>query len=512
MTQKIMLIKPAYETDAVWDTIRTSQPLGLWWIGSSLKERGHQVRILDETVRDSGLLKKVLFRREVVGAETKDEELQTTYAAFQAQKMHDFTTMTPDDFVEKYSAFRGQKVVRTMVRTGNPLEETLAEVSRMHPEVVGIPIFASCNYPAAMELAKAVKESFPAVKIVMGGQHVTALSDEVLKHLFVDYVITGDAVQAMLKVVENRDLSALSGKRIHGGVQNLSDFPLLDMQLMAENEYPLQPSHTYDTQGRKSVDYMFSKGCYRSCEFCVAGEKENKISSTQLQKIDEQLQRFVDAGIGEIVVQDDAFLFKPERNLKAYLALMKGHGLHWQDNGGIEFEGLTPEVIDMFLKYQKNGRGRINSLYVPLNPRTGQHSESALRDMQARFAEHFPHVKRLREAGIYVCASEIIGYPRQSLESMREDIGLHQELVRSGYADKSMTFVTSTLPGTKLHREHHQGIVNRNDWAAYSNFVPQSTTDKVAEVRDIERITVERNQQMNRVQTSYSWGSSFPNA
>ena len=62
MTQKIMLIKPAYETDAVWDTIRTSQPLGLWWIVSLLKERGHQVRILDETVRDDELQKKGTLR------------------------------------------------------------------------------------------------------------------------------------------------------------------------------------------------------------------------------------------------------------------------------------------------------------------------------------------------------------------------------------------------------------------------------------------------------------------
>ncbi|MBS3123728.1 cobalamin-dependent protein [Candidatus Woesearchaeota archaeon] len=508
MTKKIMLIKPAYETDAVWDTVRTSQPLGLWWIGSLLKERAHEVRILDETVRAGALQKKVLFRREVAGAETKDEELHITYANFQAQKMQDFAAMTSVEFVDKYSSFFGEKIVRTMVRTGNTLEETLAEVSKMNPNIVGIPVFASCNYPSALSLAKAVKESFPEVKIVMGGQHVTALPDEVLQHDFIDYAVTGDAVQAMVKIVENE---VLTRGRIHGGVLDLSNFPLLDMELMAENEYPLQPTHTYDTKGRKAVDYMFSKGCYRSCEFCVAGERENKISSTQLGRIDEQLQRFVDAGIEEIVVQDDAFLFKPERNLNEYLNLMKKHGLYWQDNGGIEFEGLTPAVIDQFLEYQLQGQGKINSLYVPLNPRTGQHSESALKDMRERFAEHFPHVKQLREAGIYVCTSEIIGYPGQSLESMNDDIKLHQELVNGGYVDKSMTFVTSTLPGTKLYRGYLQHIVNLNDWAAYSNFVPQSRTDKVQEIKSIERITIERNQQMNKVQKSYPWGSAFPN-
>ena len=506
MTKKIMLIKPAYETDAVWDTIRTSHPLGLWWIGSALKERGHEVRLLDETVRGGGLEKKIMFRREVDGTESRDIPSELSYQDFQLQKMHDFNNLSPDEFAEKYSAFRGNKIVRDMVRTGNAIEETLEEIGKMDPNFVGIPIFASCNYPAALTLANAVRTHYPRTKIVMGGQHATAQPEDVLAG-GADYVIIGDAVKAMINLVEDGSNMRL----IFGGVSNIGDFPLLDMDLMAENSYPLRPTHTYNTQGRKSVDYMFSKGCYRSCEFCVAGEKENQISTTRLEQINEQLKRFADAGIEEIVVQDDAFLFKPQTNLKSYLALMKKHGLYWQDNGGIEFEGLTPAVIDMLIEYQTIGGGRINSLYVPLNPRTGTHTESALKDMKRRFATHFSHIKVLRESGIYVCTSEIIGYPGQTLESMDEDIVLHQQLVREGYVDKSMTFVTSTLPGTKLHREHHQNIVNHTDWASYSNFVPQSRTETVRDIHDIERMTVRRNKAMNDVQVSYAWGSTFPN-
>ncbi len=507
MSKKIMLIKPAYETDAIWDTIRTSHPLGLWWIGSALKERGHEVRLLDETVRDRGLEKRTMFTRELCGTESMDIPKECSYEDFQRQKMHDFNTLDPREFVERYSSFRGDKIVRNMVRTGNPLEKTLDEIGKMDPEFVGIPIFASCNYPAALTLARAVRSVFPDTKIVMGGQHVTAQPIEILSTGVVDHVVTGDAVAAAINLIENGS----NRKIIFGGVSQIGDFPLLDMDLMAENQYPLKPTHTYDTQGRKSVDYMFSKGCFRSCEFCVAGEKENRVSTSDLEKIYEQLKRFSDAGIEEIIVQDDAFLFKPQKNLRSYLELMKKHGLYWQDNGGIEFEGLTPEVIEMLMEYQNSGSGRINSLYVPLNPRKGAETGSALKDMQKRFATHFPHIKTLRESGIYVYTSEIIGYPGQSLNDMEEDIHLHQELVHNGYADKSMTFVTSTLPGTKLHRERSHNIVNPLDWAAYSNFVPQSVTDVVPNIQDIERMTVFRNKEMNKVQTSYPWGSTFPN-
>lgn len=502
-----MLIKPAYETDAVWDTIRTSQPLGLWWIGSALKEQGHEVRLLDETVRAKGLETKVLFERINNNGHIKDSRVDISYDNFFRQKMTDFNTLNATDFVEKYSAFQPEGITRTMVRTGVPLEKTLKEVASMNPDYVGIPVFASCNYIAALELARAVKETSHSTSIVMGGQHITALFDQVLEQPYVDHVITGDAVLAMSSLVNSSQSSA----RIHGGIQRMDEFPLLDMDIMAENIYPQIPTHTYKTFGQ-AFDYMFSKGCFRNCEFCVAGERANAISTSVLEKIDEQLQRFKDAGIEEIIVQDDAFLFKPQQNLNEYLKLMKNHGLNWQDNGGIEFEGLTPTVMKMFSDYQSQGEGRINSLYVPLNPRTGHRGESAIVDMRNRFESNFSHVRELRDQGIYVCTSEIIGYPGQTTKTMQEDIALHQELVSGGYADKSMTFVTSTLPGTKLYRENAQHIVDLTDWPAYSNFVPQSTTDVVNNPRYIEELTVKRNQRMNEVQVSYAWGSSFPNA
>jgi tRNA A37 methylthiotransferase MiaB len=506
--KKIMLIKPAYETDAIWDTVRTSHPLGLWWIGSALKDRGHQVRILDETVRNGGLEKQVLFTRTIDGGKITDHYLDKTLRGFAEEKKNDFKAMIPEEFTEKYSAFNSGTVKRTILRTGNPIEETLQQVGVMQPDYIGIPVFASCNYPSAMALAKAIKKEYAGCNIVMGGQHATALPQQILSSGAVDYLITGDAVKSMAELVEGKS----TGTLLHGGTARMEDFPLLDMELMAENTYPTKPTHAYDTTGRKSIDYMFSKGCFRDCEFCVAGLKENALSTATLARIDEQIQAFKDMGISEIIVQDDALLFKPRQNLAEYLALMKNHGMHWQDNGGIEFESLTPYVMELFLKYQTFGNGRINSLYIPLNPRTGHSHGSVLEDLKVRFSKNFNHIRELRQAGIYVCTSAIIGYPGQDLETMRQDIALHQSLVAQNYVDKSMTFVTSTLPGTALYQKHSAKIVNKNDWAAYSNFVPQSTTGQVSDIREVETLTVKRNQEMNKVQKSYSWGSAFANS
>lgn len=43
---RVILIDPPLLKHPLWDPIRTSQPLGIWSIGSYLQQRGHEVRIV----------------------------------------------------------------------------------------------------------------------------------------------------------------------------------------------------------------------------------------------------------------------------------------------------------------------------------------------------------------------------------------------------------------------------------------------------------------------------------
>ena len=40
----------------------------------------------------------------------------------------------------------------------------------------------------------------------------------------------------------------------------MSQFPILDPKILDETNYPVDLTYTYSTDGRKSVDFMFSKG------------------------------------------------------------------------------------------------------------------------------------------------------------------------------------------------------------------------------------------------------------
>lgn len=507
-----MFIKPALETDAVFDPIRTTSYLGMWYLASKLKEEGHKVRYLDEVVRDGGLSKQQLFIREQKDDRVIDRDSKVSVEDYLAHKKADYQDMSPHDFVAKYSAFTNDSINRTMVRTGNSLEETLVEVRKENPDVVGIPLISTANYKPARDLAKKIKEEFPKTKIVFGGQHITAEAEQFLaENHYVDQIVTGDAINVIGDIVEGKN----KDKVVYGGFQKLDQFPLLDPEILEETGYPRNPTYTYPTDGRKSIDFMFTKGCFRKCEFCVAGsQKGNNITGTEYEKLDQQLQKFKESGVEELVVQDDAFLWDRQHvktHLPAILGLMKKHGLYWQDNGGVEFEALDDFVTDELIKYNKSGEGKFTSLYVPFNPRTWNKDESASKSMSDRYHNNLENLKRLREeGGIYVFTSAIIGTPEQTREMFDEELATDRKLIQEGYVDSALCLSATMLPGTKWYESNGYNIVNKKDYAGYSLFATHHKTEHL-KPKEIEEFMVTWTKGLDDVQKTYHWGTAFPN-
>lgn len=550
-----MFIKSAIEVDAISDPVRSTAYLGSWYLASLLKEKGHKVRFIDEVFRDGGLQKRKLFERTIVGDKFTEQPIEDkTYRDVQVQKMDDFRNLSEHDFVDKYSPYREEgKITRTMARIGNPLEETLAEVGRTQPDVVAIPLIATANYLPAVELGKAIKDRWPEIKVIYGGQHISAKADEFVKeNPWVDHIVLGDALEVIEPVV-NGEISDKIVHSIYGpeGIEGplnerkqkyrgaheplstgLEKFPLLDPEIIAENDYPNETTYTYSTEGRKSVDFMTSKGCFKRCDFCVAGQLAKKkitpVTTIDEETMDRQLKIFKDAGYDELVIQDDAFLMPREEKdfpgydpnklrvprLKQVFSVMKKYGFHMQINGGLDFELLNDEVTNEFIKYNKEGEGKITAMYIPLNPRNWVHGRSATKTMIEKHPDAYENLKRLREeAGIYVYTTDIIGDPEkeQTVETMKNDLDLHKRMLREGYVDQVLTLSATMLPGTDWEKKFGEGVINPKDYAGYSLFTTHHRTKDVHDPKLLEEMMIHRNKELNELQKSFPWGTAFPN-
>ena len=507
--KRIMFIKPYLETDAVFDPIRTCPYTGTWYLASLLKQEGYDVKCLDETVRNDGLSKQELFTRTLHGNSFKEERLDISFKEFRDKVMKDFLILSTNAFSKKYTAFVDNKVVRTIVRTGCQIKDTLEQIRSFAPDVVGIPLIATANYIPATNLANSIKNMFPYIKIIFGGQHISVDPDGFLKeNPQVDNVIVGDAITSIIDVVEGRTTNSI----IKGNFQTMDKFPLLDFSFIKDVGYPINPTYTYPTMGRQAIDYMFSKGCWRKCDFCVAGcQDDNNVTAINYDTVDKQLHLFAENGNIEIVVQDDAFLWDKrhvQKHLSTILKLMKKYGIFWQNNGGIEFELLDESVTNLFVKYNQNGDGRITSLYVPFNPRSWNKTQSACKTMVNRYHKNLDNLKKLRDAGIYIFTSSIVGTPEQDEGMFWKDLEVSRSLITDGYIDASFALSATMLPGTNWYKSNGHNIVNKKDYPGFSLFATHHRTPFL-EPQDIERLTISWMKELRDVQQTFPWQTAF---
>ena len=508
----VVFIKPQLETDATWEMVRTSSYLGIWFMASYLKERGHNVFYLDETERDNGIKRTSLYSTvlDIATGEYTVDPLEENIQLYREAKNIDFNKLSPKDFVKKYSAFRKDgKICRIIARTGNSIESTKAKLHKIEPDFICISLIATANVRASMRLGEALKKEFPKSRLIYGGQHVSACADNLAKtYPWIDHLVTGDGIHLINDIIDG----VQKDKVLEGGFQPMTKFPLLDFDIIKSTNYPIDQQYSYPSFGRKSVDFMFSKGCFRKCDFCVAGGQEgNRVSMWNWDLIEEQFRIFKSEGIEELIVQDDAFI-QNMKDLNKKLCLMKKYGFYWQNSGGIDFELLDDSVTEMFINYNQNGEGRLTGMYVPFNPRDWNRGNSATGTMVNRYVRNFENLKRLREEGrIYVFTSDIIGTPEQNFDTVCQDIRNHKEMITQGFLDAALTLSATMLPGTAWYRYNGHNIISKEDAAGFSLFTTHHKTDKLSPF-DIEELVVLRTKELNDMQKTYNWQTAFPNS
>lgn len=159
----------------------------------------------------------------------------------------------------------------------------LPEVSKEQPDIIGISIGTQMQLLAGLTFAKLIKESFPGIHVVVGGNIITRLQEDLVHHerffteVF-DSAILYEGEHALLWLIE-----ALNGQRPLASVPNLiyrdaaglhrnpevytektTALPLPDFDGMPLDRYFVP---------ELIIPYLATRGCYWGrCTFCDHGQ------------------------------------------------------------------------------------------------------------------------------------------------------------------------------------------------------------------------------------------------
>ena len=256
-------------------------PLGLCYLSSSLRQKGHETAVLNCDL--------------MVSSPAGPEKIFTKY----------------EDYKSELNEFKD-----------SIWDQIKLEIQRFAPDYVGIHT-KTAAIKSVMKVAEIAKAVDPGISVVAGGAHATLLPEEMARMPNIDFVITGEGETTFSELIDaKKDNGALSipgmmYKRgddvLDGGprdpIEDIDSIPFPDRKNLINRDQ-------YSSYGFGII--VTSRGCPYRCTYCAAKKMwpgavrfrsvENVISEIKYVK-----EKF---GTTYFNIRDDTFTFDKKRALE----------------------------------------------------------------------------------------------------------------------------------------------------------------------------------------------------
>lgn len=306
--------------------------------------------------------------------------------------------------------------------------------------VVGI----SCNYAplhnVTLHLCAALKRVNPHIRTVVGGNHATALSKMLLRqsHGTIDYIVRGQGETVfphLMRTVEHNLVYGISYVDKEGNVIENPDAP----SICNLDYIPLPAYHLLDMELYDRYNIVTSRGCPYNCRYCASNViTKGKVLYRSPDCIVEEIQLLVKKyGNKHFWFCDDTFTSN-YRHTDALLDCLL------ENQVDISWSCLTRVNLtrpELLRKMKRAG-----CKYISYGVESGD--EAILRAMDKRITLDAVRSALLmtKAAGIDMYLFFIIGYPGDTLDSVRKSFDLIREVQPTGVGMN----VLIPLPGTPL--------------------------------------------------------------
>lgn len=342
-------------------------------------------------------------------------------------------------------------------------------IASLKPDIVGITAMTP-TVGSALKVASLVKETLPNTLVVLGGVHPTFMDEEILREVaHVDVVVRGEGEQTIVDLVSAfekrngfkevlgvtyREWDSVFRNPERPYIENLDSLPRPGFK-----HFPLEKYRIY---GRKILPVVSSRGCPFQCAFCVTsrvfGRKVRMRSPINVVDEIEWLKK--EHGADAVTFYDDTFTFSKERVERICEEIVnRDLSIPWDCQ--TRADCISPELLR---KMRDAGCEAITLGVESASPNTLKAIGKGTSPEQNEKA-----VKMIKEAGISVIVSVIIGYPGETMK----DVNRTLEYVKRLKPDDAYLCIATPYPGTELYRlVKEKGWEMLDDWSRYDTLTP----------------------------------------
>ncbi|MDD3679361.1 MAG: radical SAM protein [Candidatus Shapirobacteria bacterium] len=326
-------------------------------------------------------------------------------------------------------------------------------------------------------IIKQLKVKNLKLKVVLVGDHVSALPQESLENSPVDYVLTGgDYDFSLLNLVNHLG----KGTKLAGGVwyrekskvkntgapklnHNLDKLPLIDRELTCWQDYAYKNSNFYRAPGAYT---MFARDCWwGKCSFCswVHNLYPSKTYRTvSPQKAFQEVKHLVENyQVKEIM--DDSGTFPQKSWLRQFAKLMIDSGLNQKlkINCNLRFNSDLEER-----DYQLMAKAGFRFLLFGLESANQKTLDKINKNLNVDQVEKV--LSWTSGAGLMPHVTVMVGYPWESEQDIKNTITFVKKLFQKNLIFTMQATLVIPYPGTPLFAEaKKKGWLKTQKWADY---------------------------------------------
>lgn len=342
---------------------------------------------------------------------------------------------------------------------GLALEDIVARIPA-EAKLVGISCIFTHEWPAVLRLVDLVKERFPTLPVVIGGEHCTSMPEFCLMTSKADVVVLGEGEETIVELIaalsQGRPLDTVDGiawrsgrSRVQVNKRRTRRIDVDAIKLPSWDHFDVEGYHKRRFVGgmysdRITVPILATRGCPYQCTYCSSPNMWTprwipRKPTLVVDEIESYVKRY---NAGNFPFQDLTAIIQKEWIVEfCQEILRRGLNINWQLSSGTRSEAIDDEVADLLRQ-----SGMINMAYAP---ESGSETTRRYIKKKMQTSRLFESVGSAVRAELNVSVFLVIGFPHDKPEHLAENLPFIDRLAAEGVTDMSVGYYMA-LPGTEL--------------------------------------------------------------
>lgn len=328
-------------------------------------------------------------------------------------------------------------------------------------------------YPKIVSLAEKIKQQNRDIKVIVGGNHMTAVPTLAIKSRFIDFGVVGEAeitMAELVKAIESdkptkkiKGIAYTKGEKIMMTKQRELIKDLDELPMPARHLLP--PLHLYKPNAQNykrlpSTSMISSRGCTFNCSFCDHSLFGRTFRSHSPERVVEEMEMLKEKyRINEVWFVDDTFTLNKKRVLEI-CRLIKEKKLDMSWNCLSRVDTIDKSLLKSM---KESGCWLINYGIDSGNQKVLCDVNKRATLQQAKNAIQWTKEANMESKGFF-----IIGLPTDTEETIDDTIEFAKELP----LDHALFTIFVPLPNTQIYKEVYAAKECEEDWSKFNLMTP----------------------------------------